>query len=1182
MSAIPLITNYLLNNPGQANTRISVKSSGSSQDITIKALEDAQLETSINIAKERHRIYPLRKSSEEIRALRGARDFRLLSDYYSMANGTYKNDKLITYTEAYLYVTDISKDETKEYKVVNRGDLFNPQMYYVQFKDTQTKVLRRYIPFYEESGDLEFVYSNVKLTDKDRAKFTTTRITIESKKNSCIFHHKEYSKNIKLSEKIFKKHIYSAKDIKENSKSRKYLSTIIFLDDPVGEVEDLYNEYEFSYHRHYGMNKSIIDAIKEKNQYAYTIAEILDYLYVNTSEQKLYDKQRDELREQYILLADELKMFGDYIFEKGTDRIIGTNLASFIDYKVAKDYIDEVKFIDEGFFESISPWFKYYDEKHFYLNTKKNSYLYAKESDRRNYSGGGFSQQYLRIQGNGYKEEESPSDAFAFVLFTICFSKKHKTELDKYPKLQEAANKFYYLLKNATPLPKINEKVKDEIHNKLFNQNEFIKTTTGRDSLLNEYRELDDKLQEIAFDAKIHKKLIATNSYDFKALKTAKEDTTKIFYDENLKTPQKLLKNISKALSSSELKSTLENYKSIEVFESDDDKYAYYLYLINLAFMLIDPRVKIDEETQELSPFTKGNKPIQEFLSFIGKELQTLDEEMALKLHEEDIKLLYLNSLYSLIAEAKLSKGARASNADSFLKNFEIKVNVNKEETSELLSQDFDKELKLKSDSQSMFETLKKIDGVSSYLDKFEESEGEKKGRGTKTSLDSKQATPRYKLLNSKPYKQLLNSTKALSFFIAAGNIAEFMKGKEKLKLNNLVNLSQDILSVSSSLAEFSSKADHKLSQRITQRVSKFSIPSSLDDLAKVNKVASPSSMRVIARFGLVPVMLNATIELSQINKEENLNYFIAVGAKNAIYLAMLFTPATVGVGTIVLSVAMLELSWALVKDTIENSKLELFIEDSLLFEKQDSFMNRSLEDKFKAPMLIKAINSSSKKFFVSGVETKGSEIKGFKSIDKIREFIADNYDAHSSLLDAALINELSQLRAILYGFSMTQINNYKPIDLRYGSIEIHPKSQHSIKLSSSLKSSAEVIYLSYFNVDNESKRVYEKLQINTEYDITGHLLSQDRFSTILDSINFNAKSDIDKISWVGSPSQTQVLGAMLKDVYIIVVTPETTLRYNVVYNHIYRQAQTEIYIEEIQTTQLSEEDMKEIKGTND
>jgi transcriptional/translational regulatory protein YebC/TACO1 len=108
------------------------------------------------------------------------RDFKVLYDFYSMANGTYKKDKILTSTDAYLYVTH--KKETTEYKVINRGDIFNPQMYMAQYKDTKTKVLRRYIPFYEESGDLEFVYSNVKLSEEEVSSFTLkTTITLENK-----------------------------------------------------------------------------------------------------------------------------------------------------------------------------------------------------------------------------------------------------------------------------------------------------------------------------------------------------------------------------------------------------------------------------------------------------------------------------------------------------------------------------------------------------------------------------------------------------------------------------------------------------------------------------------------------------------------------------------------------------------------------------------------------------------------------------------------------------------------------------------------------------------------------------------------------------------------------------------------------------------------------------------------
>jgi len=262
----------ILSDPGQAEHKVSTKSDTSTIDVTIKALEDAKLDTKENIKKERYRLFPLRKSSNEpssneIKALRGARDFKVRSDYYSVADGAYKKDKVVTYTDAYLYVTDTSKNETKEYKVINRGDLFNPKIQDIQFKDMETKVLRRYVPFYEESGTLKFVYSNVKLKDKEINTFPHLELTIESKKNSCVFHHKEYSKNIRIKEKSLKNHIYSTKDIKEHSKSRKYVSMLVFLKDPVGEVEDLYNEYELSYNYHYGHNKAIVDDLRAKNQY---------------------------------------------------------------------------------------------------------------------------------------------------------------------------------------------------------------------------------------------------------------------------------------------------------------------------------------------------------------------------------------------------------------------------------------------------------------------------------------------------------------------------------------------------------------------------------------------------------------------------------------------------------------------------------------------------------------------------------------------------------------------------------------------------------------------------------------------------------------------------------------------------------------------------------------------------
>ena len=112
---------------------------------------------------------------------RGARNFQVLKNFYNADAAHYTHDKIVTATDAYLYVTHNKK--TTEYKVVNRGDFFNPAIYQVQFKDTSTNVIRRYIPFYEESGTLEFVYSNIKLSETQVANFPSTSITVDNVKN---------------------------------------------------------------------------------------------------------------------------------------------------------------------------------------------------------------------------------------------------------------------------------------------------------------------------------------------------------------------------------------------------------------------------------------------------------------------------------------------------------------------------------------------------------------------------------------------------------------------------------------------------------------------------------------------------------------------------------------------------------------------------------------------------------------------------------------------------------------------------------------------------------------------------------------------------------------------------------------------------------------------------------------
>lgn len=189
----------VLNSPGQFTHKIKAKSSESAGYITQKILEDAIVEKQTNIKKELYRIYPLRESSNNLRGLRGTRDFILHEDFYSINNGTYKKDKVVTYSDAYLYVTHNKK--TKTYQVISRGEKIQD----TQFQNLETGVISKYIPFYEESGKLEFVYSNLKLSKDDLSKFKLkTTIDVENKENNFVYNAKEYSKNRLLTKKDLK------------------------------------------------------------------------------------------------------------------------------------------------------------------------------------------------------------------------------------------------------------------------------------------------------------------------------------------------------------------------------------------------------------------------------------------------------------------------------------------------------------------------------------------------------------------------------------------------------------------------------------------------------------------------------------------------------------------------------------------------------------------------------------------------------------------------------------------------------------------------------------------------------------------------------------------------------------------------------------------------------------------
>ena len=703
-----------------------------------------------------------------------------------------------------------------------------------------------------------------------------------------------------------------------NCKEKLKLNTVIgFADDPIGEVEDLYNEYEFSYHRHYGMNKALIDDIRAKNQYPYAIADMVDYLYVSEEERKKFTSQRDKLQKQYKTL---IKLMKEDMTASIETNMKGSNIVPAMEYKVASEYYEELKFLDRDFFAG---------DYSFSLDLSSGKHTCT---TNRHFPG-----KRLMVSSMRHKElKNSPSKTLAFLTFSVCYGDKYKDKLS--PRLKQESETFYYLLKNASPLPQMNENSLAEVAKEIKHQEDYKKICSGEDPLLDEFEQLDITIKKIAYDPKTAKnKLYPKNAYGFESLKTG-ESTKEIFYDKHLRTPNDLAKEIGKALASSDLANLLKKYQEIKAFSNEAEEHNYYHYLLNLSTMLIAPRAELDKETEELSLFNTQNQAITDLLSFITKQLNSIGEEKANKLHNEPIKEYYLKSIYTLITHAKLEKPnqnfperrakgklktffmapsfndkGREANVTAFLKAFEQAVPAQSVKTDKLLDNNFAKDLKAKTDAEKLYASLQQIDGVTSYLDKVDGTVADDMARiddafddmESKANLDKDGLD----LQNNSKYQKLLVSTKALSFLLTIAKMNDYLQGKEKLKLHNIIGFAGDTLSTSHYIADLAKKSGHEIPKA-------SSLPKSLEHITKIDKLISASSMKVIVRFGLVGVIANAVNDLSELDPNKNQDYIIAITVKNALYVGLLFLPAWWALGAVI----VMEITWAFLKDKLESS----------------------------------------------------------------------------------------------------------------------------------------------------------------------------------------------------------------------------------------------------------------------
>jgi len=155
------------------------------------------------------------------------------------------------------------------------------------------------------------------------------------------------------------------------------------------------------------------------------------------------------------------------------------------------------------------------------------------------------------------------------------------------------------------------------------------------------------------------------------------------------------------------------------------------------------------------------------------------------------------------------------------------------------------------------------------------------------------------------------------------------------------------------------------------------------------------------------------------------------------------------------LLIIALELAEYIFMDMLEDTKIEKYIQDSLLFN-DSNLLNDNILWSNSNPYKANILNETIK---ISNSQLSNNE---FKSFYKIKEFIGSNYDANKTLFDTALSNELDSFNRALENYEI------KGTWKRYTKIKINGDIRiirTSIKIKNTKKTGSIKVFL-YDDVD--------------------------------------------------------------------------------------------------------------------
>ncbi|RXJ68502.1 hypothetical protein CRV08_06640 [Halarcobacter ebronensis] len=999
----------ILKDPGQGTSKISAIPSLENQDVI--AEEKSEKKEYIKEEKEvkvKYKLYLIRKSQDIYKPIRPSRDFRKANETYLTNEKEADFDNIYSHTLAFVYV--VKGGDYLEYKIYNDGGINAETLKDIYYHDTKNEVITKFIPL-EEKSFYQIYYSNFQLKSlRDIQKLPELKIdtqSLDSKSGIYIKDIDSINKN-KIEQKLL-----NAQKPKNEEKNSNII--VGFLEDSIGEIEDLYEEYYTNYKLAYSYNKKIFDDIKKNNSYAYTVSNLVDYFYISNSELSEYRANVTVLKDCYKRFIELLffnKELYNYVLSfKDIENIVNkdTSKRAFSFHKVLENYKKDFFSYNHLFpskrqnnkhlgfrfskeYIKIPPYMRNKDTTSQFIVVGGDYFYHSNKSEKTLMEFTG-SDDYTLVK-------EDAQEVLAHIVFSLFFLEEFEDELYKHidkSKVIQIRNEFLIAYRKIIPLPKIGDStqsnVKELIHAQSFynqtvsktkvqekktSHHHIIQKLTGKanNEFLNDYKQLDNMQIKKSFDF--------SYSVAFKSKLPYLQENIKYYKEDGVLSPNKILKTIQNKLESEDLKTLLKTYQtcSIEEFE-------YVISSMNIVLSLCSSKIPFDEELNVNGIFANDNIAfLYDFTNdLVDRKTKLSDTQKDLMIKEYQISQYFDEYLIKQLLNQLLFKTTKKDKANKFLNTYSKIPNPNPTSNQEEpLHVDQD----IQTAKEQILETLKFVCGITDQMDKvLDEVLGD---------IESGKVSERIVISKSRAL-QIGLAFKTYSLFIAIANIEKFIYDDGQKELQSAVSLVNDLSTVSGTIVSILQKEKFEnLAQNFINSMRK-GIGKETIKINLANSEFLSALGKGFAKVSTYAVIIITVLDAIKYKKNEDYDALAATIGMFSVAVAALFIAS----GTpLVIFVAIASIAYALVMLRFIDSAFEAYLKRSLFYKNDENYPAKYLLESTNKNPKLKAINAI-----------------GFKSPKEIFNFIGSNYKTNETFFDTGLKNELSFLISAMYGYKL-------------------------------------------------------------------------------------------------------------------------------------------------------------------